>query len=134
MRLAGKLARKLRPGDVVAFFGDLGSGKTTFIRGMVDAIGDDGERIHVKSPSFVLLNIYPARIPVYHLDFYRLDGAADVLDLGIEEYIGGDGIAAIEWAERAEGIVPPGAIRVTLRITGPSSREISVERPAAETK
>jgi len=97
---------------VIALNGELGSGKTVFVRGA--AAGLDVEEDLVSSPTFVLLKIYPGRLPVYHLDFYRLGAEDDLLELGFEEYLPGDGIAFIEWAGRLPQLLPQDYLQVNL--------------------
>ena len=97
---------------VIALDGELGSGKTVFVRGA--AAGLDVEEQQVSSPTFVLLKIYPGRLPVYHFDFYRLCAEDDLLELGFEEYLPGDGIAFIEWAGRLPQLLPQNYLQVNL--------------------
>src|SRR3954465_7343158 len=93
-----RYGREARPGDVFALTGDLGAGKTQFVKGFVAGIGSDAD---VTSPTFTLIHEYSGgRLPVYHFDFYRLDSAEAVLRLGFDEYVGGDGVCLIEWADR----------------------------------
>lgn len=111
-RLGLALAWQLRPGDVVAFFGDLGAGKTAFIRGM--AKGLEIEEM-VTSPTYTIVNEYlSGRLPLFHFDMYRLDGPDDLFDIGWEDYLTRGGVCAVEWSERIEEILD-GAIRVTIR-------------------
>src|SRR3990170_4836152 len=95
------LGSRLGPGDVVALFGELGSGKTTLTKGIARGAGVAAE---VFSPTFTLIHEHPGRVPFYHVDLYRLTGQEDVEDLGIEEYLYGQGLVVIEWAERAAGL------------------------------
>lgn len=118
-----RLAGLLKPGDVIALCGELGSGKTTLVRGIARGLGV-GEDCPVTSPTFVIMNVYPGRMPVYHFDLYRLNGASDLYDIGVEEYFFGRGVSIVEWAEKAEGLFPPSAIRLDLRMIDENSREI----------
>ena len=118
-----RLAEELRAGDVVALYGELGSGKTTLVRGIARGLGVS-EDCEITSPTFVLMNVYPGRAPVYHFDVYRLSGAADLYDLGIEEYFYGKGISVVEWAEKAEALIPENAVKLRLSTMGEDSREI----------
>ena len=104
-RLGERLGRLAGPGDVIALTGDLGSGKTQFARGVAAGAGVD-PAVPITSPTYTLLNIYPGRSQLYHFDLYRLEGAADVAELGFEEYLDGDGIAVVEWAERLQELLP----------------------------
>jgi tRNA threonylcarbamoyladenosine biosynthesis protein TsaE len=103
--LGRRLALLLAPGDFVALVGDLGAGKTRFVRGVVRGAGVD-PAIAVTSPTFTLLNIYSGRIPIYHFDLYRLSGDDDVAALGFDEYFAGNGAALVEWAERLDEELP----------------------------
>jgi tRNA threonylcarbamoyladenosine biosynthesis protein TsaE len=132
--LAAALAAELAAGDVVCLYGDLGAGKTYFTKGLVAGLG--GEASEVNSPTFVLMQTYSGHLPVYHFDAYRLHGGVEMLDLGIEEIIGGDGVTVIEWADRVAEVLP--AERYDVRLSagsGPESRLIVIagsgERQAA---
>lgn len=109
--VAAGLAARLRPGDVVALQGELGSGKTCFAQGLGRALGVQGP---IGSPTFTLINEYAGRLPFHHVDLYRLSGVAEALDLGLDDALDGDGVTAIEWPERAPGLIPPRAWRVKL--------------------
>jgi tRNA threonylcarbamoyladenosine biosynthesis protein TsaE len=115
------LGRELRAGDVVLLYGDLGAGKTAFVRGMARGIGANPDE--VTSPTFTIVQEYagPAAT-LYHVDLYRLEGA-EIDDLGLEDLVSGDGIVAIEWAERWKGR-PDDAIEVTLEDIGDERRRI----------
>ncbi len=103
-QIAGEFAHVLMPNDVVAFIGDLGSGKTTFISGL--CAGLQVEEM-VSSPTFTIINEYVGgKIPVYHFDFYRLQNEDDLLGLGFEEYLFNDGICMIEWANKFQEYLP----------------------------
>jgi len=126
VKLGKGLAKRLRKGDVVALCGDLGSGKTTFTKGIGKGLGvKDARRIN--SPTFVLIKEYEARIPLYHLDLYRLDGLKDIEDIAVEEYMYGDGVTVVEWAEKAKKILPKKHIVVKFEIKGEQEREIRIE-------
>jgi tRNA threonylcarbamoyladenosine biosynthesis protein TsaE len=119
-RLAGKLGR----GDVVCLFGELGAGKTTMVKGMAEGMGIDEKDI--TSPSFTIIAEHQGKIPLYHIDLYRLD-REDVGALGLNEYIYGDGISVIEWAERAGDEVPEDSIKVMITYTDDNLRDIDIE-------
>jgi len=114
------LGEWLAPGDAVALIGDLGAGKTTLAKGIACGAGveDEGD---VTSPTFVLVNEYQGRFPVYHADLYRLQEAHEVEDLGWEEFIFGNGISLMEWAEKIPGILPED--RIEVRISWLSAEE-----------
>lgn len=126
IKLGKAMAKKLRKGDVVALYGNLGSGKTTFTKGIGDGLGVKNAR-HINSPTFVLIKEYDGRIPMYHIDLYRLDSLIDIEDIGIEEYVYGDGVAIIEWAEKIKNILPKKHIAVRFSIKGQNEREIKIE-------
>jgi tRNA threonylcarbamoyladenosine biosynthesis protein TsaE len=97
-QLGFKLASFFRSGDVIALYGELGTGKTCLVRGLAEGLGV--EKGLVSSPSFSLINEYPGTVPVFHIDCYRLEREEEILELGLEEYFSGSGISIIEWAER----------------------------------
>ena len=128
VELGKTLGHCLVRGDVVALYGELGSGKTTLTKGLAAGLGARGQE-RVRSPTFVLLNLYKGRLPIYHIDLYRVQSLERLHDIGYEEYAFGDGVVVIEWAEKAEQVLPEKAIRVRLKTLGQSSREIRVEFP-----
>ncbi len=105
------LAGDLQPGAVLTFTGDLGSGKTTLIQGICQGLGVTEV---VSSPTFTLINEYRGRLPVYHFDFYRMGSPGDLHDLGVTEYLYGEGVCLIEWPELIAAWLPPGHIRFAL--------------------
>ncbi len=128
MKFAESFAKKLRPGEIVAFSGDLGSGKTTFIKGLAKGLGLRSSR-EVKSPTFALMHVYPSKTPLYHFDLYRLETAKDLEAIGFFEFIHNpDVVVSIEWAEKAKKFLPRSIYRVTLEITGPKSRLATIRR------
>jgi len=120
------LGATLKSGDVVALTGELGAGKTVFVQGLARALGVGTA---ATSPTFVLVNEYRGRVPVHHVDAYRTTSLAELMDLGIEEMMDGDGITVIEWAERVEPLLPARAVRVRIAGVGDEPRTIVVERP-----
>ena len=119
-----KLGKKIKRGDVICLYGELGSGKTTMVKGIAKALGIS-ER-DITSASFSIIVEYDSDIPFYHIDLYRVEND-EVASLGLHEYIGMEGISVIEWAERAEKEIPDNRIKVTLKYTGENSREIWVD-------
>ena len=117
-----RLATQLRPGDVVLLYGELGAGKTAFVRGLAAGVGADPE--DVSSPTFTIIQEYSGRVTLFHVDLYRLE-AHEVDDLGLEELIFGGGIVAIEWADRWRGR-PDDVIEVRIEETGEDRRRIEV--------
>jgi tRNA threonylcarbamoyladenosine biosynthesis protein TsaE len=122
--LGRRLAGLLFPGAVVALIGPLGAGKTHFVRAVVEGLGGDARR--VSSPTFALIHEYAARPPVYHFDTYRLPGEAAFADLGVNEYFEGDGVCLVEWADRVEGVLPAEHLRVTIEVTGETTRRFEL--------
>jgi tRNA threonylcarbamoyladenosine biosynthesis protein TsaE len=121
-------------GDVLALVGELGSGKTVLAKGIAEGLGAASAR-EVTSPTFVLCREYlDGRIPFYHFDAYRLKGAADLAHIGADEVLGGDGLAAVEWADRAPGALPEDRLEVRLEVTGAESRRLTflAHGPSAE--
>jgi len=123
-RAGERLAARLRPGSVVALVGALGAGKTCFVRGLARGLGVNQI---VSSPTFVLVNEYRGRLPVFHVDAYRTESLAELLDLGLDEYIGGDGVTVVEWADKLPALLPAHTIWVHLMGLGDEPRTISVE-------
>ena len=121
--LGRTFAKRLHKGSVVSITGELGCGKTVFTKGIAKGLGITG---YVKSPSFVIAHEYDGgRLPLYHIDLYRIDKG--VSDLGLEEYIYGKGVCVIEWAEKAEGLLPDNAVMIRFFYEGETKRRIEVE-------
>lgn len=119
--LAGRrLARLLRPGDVVALTGDLGAGKTRFVKAVAAECGVAGETVH--SPTFSLIHEYQGRWPLRHCDAYRLRRPDEFAELGLDELFGSDGVAFVEWADRVAADLPRDHLRVHLEVLGPNTR------------
>jgi len=108
------IGENLTGGQVVALMGELGTGKTCLTQGIAQGMGIAGD-YYVTSPTFTLINEYPGRIPLYHMDVYRLSGPHDLEDMGYREYFYGDGIVVIEWAEKVAGILPTGTVMISLK-------------------
>lgn len=122
-QVAIRLAGRLTPGTVLLLHGDLGAGKTAFVRGLAEGLGFTDDP--VSSPTFTLVHEYAGgRIPLYHADLYRLPAGASLDDLGLDE-VAEDGVLAVEWPERLARDVP-GAIDIRIAITGESSRAIEI--------
>lgn len=120
-----RLAARLRANDVLLLYGDLGAGKTAFVRGLARGLGAAPEE--VSSPTFTLIQEYRGRLALYHVDLYRLE-PAEAADLGLEELAEGDAIVAIEWAERWNGR-PAGAWEIRFEYAGDDRRRIQVTSP-----
>jgi len=121
LALGHRLGQRLFAGSVVALVGQLGAGKTHLARSIAEGLGVADSRV-VTSPTFVLIQEYAGRLPIYHFDAYRLAGDEPFADLGAEEYLEGDGVCLIEWADRVPGSLPADHLRVELTVTGPTSR------------
>ncbi len=127
-KLALTLSKTVKPGAILAFFGDLGTGKTTFIRYLTKYLTDSAPEI-VTSPTFQYLNIYNGKVVVYHFDLYRLQNPDDFIHMGFDEMLTGAGICCIEWAERIESILPPETIRITITHGNEGNRLIQIKEP-----
>jgi tRNA threonylcarbamoyladenosine biosynthesis protein TsaE len=121
--LGERLGKTLEPGAVVALTGELGAGKTCFVQGLVRGLG---VTLRATSPTFVLINEYRGRMPVHHVDLYRVDRRADIEDLGLSEIFGGDGVTLVEWAEKLGALLPHDAIRVHIEGVGDEPRHITI--------
>jgi len=115
-----KIAANLVKGDIICLWGQLGSGKTVLAKGISSGLGVSKEE--VISPTFVLMRRYDARIPVYHFDLYRLSRPDDIINIGYEEFLFGDGVSIIEWADRLVHLLPQEFLKVELRVSGESKR------------
>ncbi len=120
------LAGKLSPGDVIAFHGDLGAGKTVFVRGLAHGLGLDAR---VTSPTFTIVNEYNGKIPLFHFDMYRLSGSDELFEIGWEDYLGRGGICAVEWSEITEDAFPENTINIYITKIDDDTREITIEFP-----
>jgi tRNA threonylcarbamoyladenosine biosynthesis protein TsaE len=124
--LGEALGRTLEAGDVVALYGELGAGKTCFVQGLVRGLEVSG---HATSPTFVLVNEYRGRLPVHHVDAYRTSSLTELVDLGLLDLMGGDGVTLIEWADKAEPLLPARTVRVRIEGAGDEPRSITITRP-----
>jgi tRNA threonylcarbamoyladenosine biosynthesis protein TsaE len=124
-----RLGSRLVAGAVVACTGELGAGKTCLLQGLARGLGVTGE---VTSPTFVLINQYRGRLPVYHLDAYRTGSLTELVDLGLEEMIHGDGVTVIEWADKLLPLLPARTIHVHLSGLGDEPREIRIQEPVSD--
>jgi len=125
LRIGEAIGRTLENGDIVALFGDLGAGKTTITQGIAKGIGIPDE-YYITSPTFTLINEYPGKTVLFHLDVYRLSGSRELEDLGYEEYFDSDGILVIEWAEKIEDILPLRSLFIRLEHRDEQSRNIII--------
>ena len=123
-RFAEDLAKQLKPNDVIAFFGGLGMGKTTFVRGLARALGCADE---VSSPTFSLVHEYRSTPKLYHFDMYRVTSFDDLYSTGFFGYLESGAVLAIGWGENIEGALPEGTIQVRFERLGETQRRITVE-------
>lgn len=117
--LGSALAKVLKAGNVLALSGDLGAGKTTLVQGLATALGVDGD---VLSPTFALMDEHKGAIPLLHMDAYRLNGAEDAEQLGLDDYIEAGWLLVVEWPEAIEGALPEDILTVTLEYLGDQRR------------
>jgi len=127
--LGEKIGAFLVPNDVVGLFGPLGAGKTTLIQGIAKGLA---VRDYVTSPTFIIINEYQGRFPLYHIDLYRLEETKEVEELGIEEYFYKGGICVIEWAEKLEKLLPKQMEAIKLKVISEKEREICLSSGLAQ--
>ena len=122
--LGRAIGSNVNPGEILLLTGGLGAGKTTLTQGILWGLGS---KEYARSPTFVLVNEYNARIPVYHMDLYRLDSFEDIEGLGLEDYLFGDGLCVIEWADKVEGYFPVDHVDVFIGTVSESARTFTVD-------
>jgi tRNA threonylcarbamoyladenosine biosynthesis protein TsaE len=120
--IAKEFAKSVKPGDVICLQGELGSGKTHFVRGFVQGFGILGDV--VTSPTFTIINEYDGDTPIYHFDFYRLEDYREAIEIGAEEYLHGNGVCIVEWPDRIAEILPTYSRMISLNVTDKEKREI----------
>ncbi|HEY9165446.1 MAG TPA: tRNA (adenosine(37)-N6)-threonylcarbamoyltransferase complex ATPase subunit type 1 TsaE [Candidatus Kryptonia bacterium] len=121
--LGKKFAGQLKEGGFVALYGELGAGKTQFVKGVCEALKVTEV---VNSPTFTIVNEYHGTMPVFHIDLYRLSNVDEILGIGFDEYLEAGGICLVEWAEKLDGIIPGRRFDVKLAVVDESTREISI--------
>lgn len=122
--LGERLAHLLQAGDVLLLLGDLGAGKSELTRGIARGLGIAAT---VASPSFTILNVYDeGRLPLYHFDWYRLNDAEELYEMGMDEYLGGDGIAVIEWPSQCPEAIPETRLEIHIEPLGETERQITL--------
>ncbi|WP_066158552.1 tRNA (adenosine(37)-N6)-threonylcarbamoyltransferase complex ATPase subunit type 1 TsaE [Halalkalibacter krulwichiae] len=122
MELAMRLAQLVQPGDVITLEGDLGAGKTSFTKGFAKGLGV--KRV-VNSPTFTIIKEYKGRIPLYHMDVYRMEDESE--DLGLDEYFYGEGVSVVEWPSMISSQLPEDRLMISLFHTGEQSRTIEIQ-------
>ena len=133
LQLGKSLGGSLEAGDIILLFGDLGAGKTCFTQGVCHGLELD-KNFYIRSPTFTLINEYPGRLPIYHIDLYRLDTLEEIYSLGLEEVLYSQGITIIEWAEKLRSSQKPeqlllniqDRIEINIKINSDSQREFTL--------
>jgi tRNA threonylcarbamoyladenosine biosynthesis protein TsaE len=125
IRIGKAIGTQLLPGDVIALVGELGAGKTQFIKGLAAGVGV-GNSTYVSSPSFTLINEYPGETPFYHIDLFRLGGEKEAEELGLEVYFQGSGVTAIEWADKIPSLLPQEILFVSIAYMGKNTRTLEI--------
>lgn len=129
LNAAKELAKVLKPGSVIALHGNLGAGKTTFIKGIALGLGLKN-RDEVKSPTFAIMHTYPTKPILYHFDLYRLETEKEIANIGFEEFVSdSSAITCVEWPERGQSLLPQSVVSVRLEVAGPTERKISIQLP-----
>lgn len=132
LELGGKIGRIIRPGALLAMIGELGSGKTLLTRGICTGLGVPLRQVN--SPTFVLVNEYRGRFPVFHLDLYRLGSAEEIVDIGLADYFhrAREGLMVIEWAEKIMSLLPPARLAIELSVLSSKKRRITLKSAGDE--
>jgi tRNA threonylcarbamoyladenosine biosynthesis protein TsaE len=120
----------LEAGDVVALYGELGAGKTSFVQGLARGLGVPAER-RVGSPSFTLVNEHAGRLPLYHVDLYRIADERELDEIGLEEYLASGGVTVVEWFDRCPGAIPAARLDVRIEVSGARSRRLQARAHGA---
>ena len=124
LKLGQKVAGCLKSGDILCLEGDLGAGKTTFVKGLAQGLNIKMDKVH--SPTFTLMNIYDSKLPLFHFDLYRMDDIQEILNIGYEEFLFGDGIAVIEWADKLKELLPQEYLKIEFSHAGENQRNITI--------
>lgn len=130
--LGRKLGTILEKGDIICLSGDLGSGKTTLTKGIADGLNIPPETVN--SPTFVVMNRYVGRLPLYHFDLYRLDDPREIVNIGYEEFLYGNGVTVIEWAEKLGGLFPKEYLKIRLIFQNQNTRRIEISAQGKRAK
>lgn len=124
IQLGKKIGSMLQPGAIIAMEGNLAAGKTTITKGIAESLGIEET---ITSPTFTLISEYEGKMPLYHMDVYRLDSCEDFINLGVEDLMYGDGVSIIEWSERVREELPKSIITLRLEVRGDGGRDITLE-------
>lgn len=122
IEIAREFAGKVKAGSVICLRGELGAGKTHFVRGFVQGFGFTGNE--VSSPTFTVINEYHGDISIYHFDCYRLEHYSEAVEIGAEEYLYGDGISIIEWPDKISELLPNDSVNITIHVLSENKREL----------
>ncbi len=125
LSIAQEFAASLKVGDIVRLEGELGAGKTHFVKGVASYFNVDMDKVN--SPTFTLINEYPGEVPIYHFDCYRLKDEQEALEIGAEEYFFGDGVSLIEWPDKIENLIPADVRKVRIKNLNNNLREIVID-------
>ncbi len=121
-KLGKEISKLVKPGDLLAFYGELGAGKTCFIQGISEGLE---VKDYVTSPSFTIINEYQGKFPIYHFDVFRVSNIEEIIELGYEEYFYGEGLTVIEWAEKIENLLPKDHLKIEIKFKTNYERKIS---------
>ena len=127
-KIGRRIGTKAQSGDVLLLVGDLGAGKTTLTQGILWGLGGTE---YARSPTFVLVNEYPARLTMYHMDLYRLNSIEEIEDLGLDDYLYGNDLCVVEWADKAPGYFPVNHAVVQLEVIDDQTRRVTVSSETA---
>lgn len=126
INLGKRLSKLLKKGDIILLFGEFGSGKTTFVKGIAEGLGVKKNKVN--SPSFVLINEFKGRLPLFHFDLYRLNNLQEIFSLGFEEYLFDDAVSVIEWAQRLKPVSFDRYLKVHFKLKGGNKRLIKITK------
>lgn len=124
MKIGTAIGEKLGPGDIISLNGDLGAGKTYITKGIAKGLEVDD---YITSPTFIIVNQYEGRIPLYHFDVYRINDIDEMYEIGFDEYLYGNGVCIIEWGKIVEELLPDYAIKIDINKIDDNTREIVID-------
>lgn len=124
LRVGFLIGERLKPGNVINLNGDLGAGKTHITKGIAKGLGVDD---YITSPTFIIVNQYEGRIPLYHFDVYRINDIDEMYELGFDEYLYGNGVCIVEWGKIVEELLPDYSIRIDINKIDDNTREIVID-------